>query len=987
MPRKKAPCKKAKPSRKKCENCIHFVSGDNDICEPCKKSDAMQNCQSTISTGISVAKHAKNDRPESRSTDVARRAEPSHDAVEKDAVEQAQGGVQKRKKESSSVPERTPQKSRRVNGLRDVIMGDTVDAPDTEAMKIRGNGFQEEGDDRENNCDGWNEYDTDTLTINFDDVNREQPPPMREVIFTARKNIQEPDGSYRQFEPDERYRLTGPLFKCCENCHRWSCEERDMEELDFQVVSEKNMKEMRSNGDDLSLQSDDAVVNVRHDFTVERGDNVARPIDVVLHKDNLEIDTLVKLPKFRFLGTFCFIDRPKTIKSGGQPWCDTMDLCRQCREYITGRFHESDEFPNVPSKTKWIAQNNAYDIWRKDNKKEWDAKNSRQCYWPAHVWILLCDDRVLEIQARFLWSMLPMVMRGWWHESIIRRKGWIFCPGGKLKPSRKRMKTSRQSKYGQFIEASMPVLADSDNRTDLYGDRSLNRIVPEKPYTVCNSIDGHEDMVTGIWMMGQPILNVDPYFACDFIDGHQDMVMAVCTEQSILDVDMLCHKNTGPGSQRSMGYCKGFDVEKYCRGSNPSGMMYTPNNFLSTGVCADVCIGDEDDPYFSCSYESPVPMFVDRSTEYLECLKCRDLNVAPSLMHFFDNHHSICDVKCPFGCTSFLFKCGSIDFETIIFRYMSPYIDRRATRQPITRKQNGLVGARNDFLSYNGSWIPQAKSSSIDINQSISRVFLMTRRGPMVATCENHDEGSKQRYLHPPMNPATGPLPSRSSSQLAHTVMVPRVVKCMRAHTYNTTFEVVECNGNYKGIDSMDVRNGGNLTLTSPVHDTNLLLSVRYRPDIIILLQKLVKNGVIPQSFASETILAAKALFEQKVGGAREDIRTVYEEFSSPVEEALEGATSISFVDSILLERILSKCFSCRDLRRKCKMFIHSFLKSLFLQELKYTPFWCMFTLLQVSVKRIVSYRRRNLYPGGHHLLFGFIRVTHMELNPFQFLK
>ena len=760
-----------------------------------------------------------------------------------------------------------------------------------------------------------------------------------------------------------------------------------MEELDFQVVSEKNMKEMRSNGDDLSLQSDDAVVNVRHDFTVERGDNFARPIDVVLHKDDLEIDTLVKLPKFRWLGKFCFIDRPKTIKSGGQPWCETMDLCRQCREYITGRFHASDEFPNVPSKTKWIAQNNAYDIWRKDNKKEWDAKNSRQCYWPARVWILLCDDRVLEIQARLLWSMLPMVMRGWWHESIIRRKGWIFCPGGKLKPSRKRMKTSRQSKYGQFIEASMPVLADSDNRTDLYGDRSLNRVLREKPYTVCNSVDGHEDMVTGMWM-GQPILNVDPYFACDFIDGHQDMFTAVCTEQSILDVDMLCHKNTGPGPQRSMGYCKGFDVEKYCRGSNPSGMMYTPNNFLSTGVCADVCIGDEDDPYFSCSYESPAPMFVDRSTEYLECLKCRDLNVAPSLMHFFDNHHSICDVKCPFGCTSFLFKCGSVDFETIIFRYMSPYIDRGATRQPASRnKQNGLVGARNDFLSYNGSWLPQAKSSSIDINQSISRVFLMTRQGPMVATCENHDGGSKQRYLHPPMNPATGPLPSKSSAQLAHTVMVPRVVKCMRAHAYNTTFEVIECNGNWKGVDSMDIRDGGNLALTSPVHDTNLLLSVHFRRDIIILLQKLVKNGVIQQSFASETILAATALFEQKVGGARKDIRTVYEEYCSPVEEALEGATSISFVDSIILERILSKSFSCRDLRRKCKTFIHSFLKSLFLQELMYTPFWCLFTLLQVSVKRIVSYRRRNLYPGGHHLLFGFIRVTHMELNPFQSLK
>lgn len=984
MPRKKSSRKNVKPTRKRCQSCRRFVNGGDDFCPLCISIDAMESCNTTTTaTDDGIAKDGTNHVHESRNTDVARRIATSHYAIGKDAEEHVQARIQKRQKKSGTVPARSQHS-------RDVIMedteedgpdigvmkacGNTEDGPDIEVMKVCGDAVLAEGDDNiventkdglhneamkgcgnavpyegndrqsgitaeatfgarysEDESEGLNSCSIGRMDTNVDHVSRELPPPVREVLFTARNAV---------YEPDDNYRLTGPLFKCCENCHRWSCEERDMEELDYQLVSEKNCKEMRSNRDDLSLQSDDAVVNIRHDFTVKGGDNFARLIDVVPHKDSLEITTLVKLQTFRWLGQFCFVDKPKSIKSGGQPWHESMDLCRQCREYITGRFHSLDEFPNVPTKTKWTSQNHEYGIWRNFNKKEWYTKNNRECYWPARLWILLCDERVVKIQTQLLWSMLPMVMRGWWHESIIRRKAWIFCPGGKLKPGRARMKKFRQLKYDEYIQESMSVLADVDNRTDLYGDRSLNRIIQEEPYIAYNFSGDGFPVLAGcyngtnsyIYRSLDTDLREETYDAYSFIDGHKDMIAAICTEQSILDVDMLCHTNTEIGPQMSMGYCKGFDLDKYCRQNNPSGKMYSPDNFISTPLCG-VCPGHEKDPYFGCSYECPPPMFVDRSIEYLECLKCRDLNVAPSLVHFFDNHHSICDVKCPFGCTSFLSKCGSVDFETIIIRYMSPYIDRQATSESISKrnqvKHDSLVGARNDFLSHNGSWLPQPKSSSIDIDQSISRVFLMTRQGPRVATCEYHDKGSKHRYLHPPMNPATGSLPSRTSSQLAHTVMVPRTVKSMRAHTYNTTYEVRECNGNYKGIDSCDVSDNGNLNLSSPVHDTNLLLTVHYRKDIIMLLQRLVKNGVILQSFAQECVQGAEALFEQTaVGGAREDIQAVHDEFSSPVDQALEGATSISFVDSISLERILIKSSSCRDLRRKCKTCISSCLRS-----------------------------------------------------------
>jgi len=84
-----------------------------------------------------------------------------------------------------------------------------------------------------------------------------------------------------------------------------------------------------------------------------------------------------------------------------------------------------------------------------------------------------------------------------------------------------------------------------------------------------------------------------------------------------------------------------------------------------------------------------------------------------------------------------------------------------------------------------------------------------------------------------------------------------------------------------------------------------------------VLLQRMVKKGMISATYATECILAANNMFHDVPGGVREDIHAVYEHFKMPVEKALEGATSISFIDSIILERNLAKSLSCKDLHRK----------------------------------------------------------------------
>ena len=230
-----------------------------------------------------------------------------------------------------------------------------------------------------------------------------------------------------------------------------------------------------------------------------------------------------------------------------------------------------------------------------------------------------------------------------------------------------------------------------------------------------------------------------------------------------------------------------------------------------------------------------------------------------------------------------------------------------------------LDGARDDFLSTltDDVWIPQAKDCAVAGDQRIRKVFLMTAKGPCIATCERHHGGTKERYVHPPMNPVTRTLPSPFSAQLAPCVVIPRTVKPMRAHVYTTTYEVRECHGNYNGIDSAYVGEYGNLNLRSPLHDANLLLSLHHRRDVRGVLQRMVNKEVIDKTCADDRINGGAVMFETDELLSPE-LQYIHDQYKIPVATALYGATSISFVDSIILESILAKPVSCQDLDRKC---------------------------------------------------------------------
>jgi len=189
------------------------------------------------------------------------------------------------------------------------------------------------------------------------------------------------------------------------------------------------------------------------------------------------------------------------------------------------------------------------------------------------------------------------------------------------------------------------------------------------------------------------------------------------------------------------------------------------------------------------------------------------------------------------------------------------------------------------------------------------------------------------------MNPATQTTPCEFSAQLAHLVLVPRTVKTMHVHTYTTTQAVVQVDGYYKGIDSSDSKDVGNLNKESVIHNTNLLMSVHCRADMKALLQKMVKDGKISAEHATDCIQAAANMVEHVPRGVRADIQAVYNSFSIPVAEALEGATFISFIDSIILERNLAEALSCEDLHRKFYNYVSFLSRKMHVLELRQTKF------------------------------------------------
>eukprot|EP00957_Ditylum_brightwellii_P153966 11719070-Ditylum_brightwellii.AAC.1 len=66
-------------------------------------------------------------------------------------------------------------------------------------------------------------------------------------------------------------------------------------------------------------------------------------------------------------------------------------------------------------------------------------------------------------------------------------------------------------------------------------------------------------------------------------------------------------------------------------------------------------------------------------------------------------------------------------------------------------------------------------------------------------------------YVHPPINPATGIVPSLYGDQLAPSVMCQRKVQSFSHWEFTARYEVYRANGGYTGIGTCYIGNVGRL--------------------------------------------------------------------------------------------------------------------------------------------------------------------------------
>ena len=151
-----------------------------------------------------------------------------------------------------------------------------------------------------------------------------------------------------------------------------------------------------------------------------------------------------------------------------------------------------------------------------------------------------------------------------------------------------------------------------------------------------------------------------------------------------------------------------------------------------------------------------------------------------------DRYMLIPDVKCPWGCGEFAFKCA----ECIPAQFIQEQLRRVVLNFPSTKYYEDMCltetaridyirkdGEDKDFVLGNKDWPVQ------------SSVKLSEENGLMILTCRHHcsRRERKRLYPHPARKPNGMNLCGIKGDDLSHCVVRPRHLSTVRARKHNTT--------------------------------------------------------------------------------------------------------------------------------------------------------------------------------------------------------
>lgn len=112
-----------------------------------------------------------------------------------------------------------------------------------------------------------------------------------------------------------------------------------------------------------------------------------------------------------------------------------------------------------------------------------------------------------------------------------------------------------------------------------------------------------------------------------------------------------------------------------------------------------------------------------------------------------------------------------------------------------------------------------------------------------ILTCKRHNGGYDKLILFAPESTCGHILNTEWSGQLIPCVVKHRVVKQMKASTFNRTFAIYRAHSGFAGTNTMDLATHSSFSLGSELLAQHEYASTIGRNDVNLLLSKKVKQG------------------------------------------------------------------------------------------------------------------------------------------------
>ena len=242
--------------------------------------------------------------------------------------------------------------------------------------------------------------------------------------------------------------------------------------------------------------------------------------------------------------------------------------------------------------------------------------------------------------------------------------------------------------------------------------------------------------------------------------------------------------------------------------------------------------------YDTTTINSPSPFFKDVTEDIEEWNTAISSYQLPELSRIC-NKLLIPTVLCPWGCSTFKHKVGSISIDIVIQRY----IEKCNIQMIDNSKLKKIKWARDDFLrDEDDQWDAWLMNDNWRILPSVAFI----NNNLVVLTCEDHNGGSNEMMIHPCR--WEHHLPAKQSDQLAPLVVQCRVVKPAKAKKFSDEWQMLEQCGTFSGLETCNHVQFGRFGEYSILRFDAEARSIYSRFDIDAHLNVLCENNMLSRN-------------------------------------------------------------------------------------------------------------------------------------------